>query len=602
MLVGIGPVLRTEMITTARRPRYYVARAVYGIILLYVLWHQQSTWFWAQAAIRHSAAFRGWGVAGTHEAIRRFAESAFSDFVGVQGLFLLCVIPALVAGVIADEYQRRTLHYLLASRLTSAEIVLGKLGARLVHVASFVALGLPVVSLLGLYGGLNPEHVLYGYLGTATTVLFAASLSMLISVVANRPRDAIVATYGLVAVWLLGPTSISRIAHAIRGPLFWVGSVNDWLLASNPLVAWSEFARGPVAVARFAAILRVRFIGQFYAMVGLQTAFSLLFLLLAIVGLRPLRGSTWPVKKPGAGFGKRLWEMTLSIVRSGLAAPVLQNRLLVARADRPPCGDHPMLWKERYARPSGGLSWLASPLVLIFCSVALGCYFFDVTQPVVAQILSGPSIYWERAELNLAVRQSSVVLGILAMITVAASASVSVTGEREADTWVSLAMAPLSPREIVGGKQFGALWSARGIGIVLLAVWLIGLAFGGLDPWGFLAATVVIACSACFIASLGVLISSIARNGTRALVATFFVMFAAGWIWPDLLWRALISRQDLARLRSELAASSTLSGNQTFEILLRLSILTALYAGASGILTYWSIRKLRARWGEARDR
>ena len=90
---------------------------------------------------------------GTAEQIQTFAEATFIQFAGAQGLALLCLIPALVAGVIADEHQRKTLHYLLASRLSSAEIVLGKLGARMVHVATFVALGIPVVCLLALYGG-----------------------------------------------------------------------------------------------------------------------------------------------------------------------------------------------------------------------------------------------------------------------------------------------------------------------------------------------------------------------------------------------------------------------------------------------------------------
>ena len=105
-------------------------------------------------------AFGRWThpAGGTLPQIQSFAENAFIQFAGVQGLGLLLrlLIPALVAGTISDEYQRKTLHYLLASRLSSAEIVLGKLGARLVHVVAFLAVGLPIVSLLMLYGGLNP--------------------------------------------------------------------------------------------------------------------------------------------------------------------------------------------------------------------------------------------------------------------------------------------------------------------------------------------------------------------------------------------------------------------------------------------------------------
>ena len=37
MVFGLGPVLRYELITTARRGRYYLLRAVYGLFLLWSL-------------------------------------------------------------------------------------------------------------------------------------------------------------------------------------------------------------------------------------------------------------------------------------------------------------------------------------------------------------------------------------------------------------------------------------------------------------------------------------------------------------------------------------------------------------------------------------
>ena len=197
MAFGLGPVMRYELITTARRRRYYFLRAIYCSFLLAQLWLLFRTW-----EAQHISG-------GTYDEIQAFAEDAFIQFAAAQGIGLLLLIPALVAGIIADEYQRKTLHYLLASRLSSAEIVLGKLGARMVHVVAFIALGLPIVSLLMLYGGLNPVNIFYVYMGTATLVLFASGFSVLISILARRPRDAILATYGLGALWLLVPVWLS---------------------------------------------------------------------------------------------------------------------------------------------------------------------------------------------------------------------------------------------------------------------------------------------------------------------------------------------------------------------------------------------------------
>ena len=96
------------------------------------------------------------------------------------------------------------------------------MGARLIHVGTFVALGFPVVALLLLYGGLNPENVLYVYLGTFTTVMAVAGFAILISVLARRPRDAVLVTYAVEAIWLLGPPAIHPISTYLDGSLSWV--------------------------------------------------------------------------------------------------------------------------------------------------------------------------------------------------------------------------------------------------------------------------------------------------------------------------------------------------------------------------------------------
>ena len=79
----------------------------------------------------------------------------------------------MVAGTIADERQRKTLHYLLASRLSSFEIVVGKLAARLLQLVVLVLTGLPIMSILSLFGGLDPPLIVAAFAGTLTTA-FAA--------------------------------------------------------------------------------------------------------------------------------------------------------------------------------------------------------------------------------------------------------------------------------------------------------------------------------------------------------------------------------------------------------------------------------------------
>src|SRR5438309_1571742 len=62
--------------------------------------------------------------------------------------------------------------------------------------------GLPVVSLVQLLGGVDPTLVLVGFAATGLTMLSLAALSILNSVFAQKPRDAIVLTYLAVVAYM----------------------------------------------------------------------------------------------------------------------------------------------------------------------------------------------------------------------------------------------------------------------------------------------------------------------------------------------------------------------------------------------------------------
>src|SRR5262249_6979384 len=155
----------------ARRRRYYVARVAYGLFLLMALRQQYVEWN-EPFRYRHWRSQFGVDPTTSIKAMALFAEAAFVGFAQAQGIAILCLLPAFLGGVIADEHQRKTLHYLLASRLSSFEIVLGKLTARLLHVGVMLVMGIPIVCLVALFGGLDPLEVAFVYGGTLSMTLF----------------------------------------------------------------------------------------------------------------------------------------------------------------------------------------------------------------------------------------------------------------------------------------------------------------------------------------------------------------------------------------------------------------------------------------------
>ncbi|MDR3635658.1 MAG: ABC transporter permease [Isosphaeraceae bacterium] len=586
-----GPVFRFELITTARRPRYFVARTLYGLFLLFVLWQEYQSW----GNVRFVVTF---------ESMSRFAQATFMAFAWAQGFALIAMIPALLAGVIADEYQRKTLHYLLASRLTSREIVLGKLCARLLYVGVILLMGVPVVSLVALFGGLDPWEVLYVYSGTFSLVLFLSGASLLISVLTTRPRVAVVITYTLVFIWFFVPMALAPTAAFFGPPLDWVKPVTDAVLLTNPYQVWQKISStnhhynnmiiyNRTGAAGWLAMQMDEAIETLVWMVGLQTALGALFLTLAVASLRPLRGGAWPgVRKPA----RVRWRSLLS------RSPRLWNA-----PARPPCGDdeNPVLWKEKFAA-GGGLTWLRSRPVVLVLSVLLGCYLLDAGWPVVADWFGMSGGQSPRLVLNGALRESSTFLFLLLTLSVASAGAVSLTGEREGDSWVSLTATLLTGDEIVRGKILGALWCSQRLFLALFVMWGYGLLLGAIHPLGALLALLGLGLFTWFAAALGVFISLRAKNSTRALAATVFwlIVFNGGYLvvfipflrqgtdmllagmTPYAQWLALFSYADIGSLwRDESFQVAGFAGRHGWETFGLLAIAYFVYGVGALLLT-----------------
>lgn len=514
-----GPVFHSELLMTARRRRYYVARFAYGLFLLYALRQQYVEWTDSNYYIHLGNGSR-FDPTTSIKAMALFASVAFVGFAWAQGVAILWLLPAFLGGVIADEHQRKTLHYLLGSRLSSLEIVMGKLGARLLHVGVMLFMGVPIVCLVALFGGLDPWEVALVYAGTVSMTLFVAGLSMLVSVIANRPRTGIIASYLLLAAWLYLPPLIGAIStHIEPTGLGWLIPIGKFFMLMNPNHCWELVSQLDAMNQYNAAIATAGIRGfsgavnavtwQFRLMVGLQTAFGLLFLILAVVLLRPIRGGggTWERRRT-------VWFPNLRTLRI---------------FPRPACGDNAMLWKERHSASGCGLGWLASLPVVLIAGLVMGAYLIEAAPPAFREFagaLSGEPgvIDRHRLWLNDTIRQCNLCLFMLLLISVPSAAAASITSEREQDTWISLIATLLTGREIVSSKIRGAIWSIRRIVWLMVGLWALGMASGAVHPLGALLAALELAAAAWFAAALGVYISLRAKNSTRALVATMVIL------------------------------------------------------------------------------
>ena len=227
----LGPVLFYDLVRQARRGRTFVLRGAYALALLVVLFlvysefvHRRDLW---------DSLFHPVEV-GIQE-LAEFGARFFWTFLAVQFATVFLLTPAFTATAITEEKERKTLEYLFATDLVNREIVLGKLASRLLTLFVLLLGGLPILSFMQLVGGVDPNLVLVGFAAIAVSMLSLGSLGILNSVVATRPRGAVISTYVQAGAYLLfssccGPAALSTGA----------GNPVGWPAAGNIFVAYYQ--------------------------------------------------------------------------------------------------------------------------------------------------------------------------------------------------------------------------------------------------------------------------------------------------------------------------------------------------------------------------
>jgi ABC-type transport system involved in multi-copper enzyme maturation permease subunit len=493
-----GPVFDFELASAARRPRFYAWRFVYGLVLLGVI----------------ASAFRdeygGLGAPGPGSPrVAQFARPLFARLVTAQGLAVLALTPALVAGAVAREVQRKTLYALLTSDLSSGEIIVGKLAARLLNVGVLVAAGLPILLAVGLAAGLSPWFAVLSASATFSTAFFVAALSILASTQTRSVRGALNFTYMVVMAWLILPCAVGvlwpratpageQVYQSVIRPL------NGWLSPTTPFALWLDVERGAV---RGAGDLAAR-VGW---MAGLQAGYASALAGLAVAALRP------------------------TFARQGGARKVPRTAGDASRRSRPPrpCGDDPMLWKELFAprfpsfyRHLGLAISLALAGLLAWGTVRFAApAVHELWQSGYGVAAAGSA----RAQFLLYLRVVGTGIYLVYCLGVASDAAASIAAEREKDTWVSLVTTPLTGAEIVRAKMLGAVWGIRHTATVLVLLWLAGAAAGSVHPLAIVAVLIELAAFTGFAAALGAWVSLRAKDATRAVaLATLTLLVLNG--------------------------------------------------------------------------
>jgi ABC-type transport system involved in multi-copper enzyme maturation permease subunit len=489
-----GPVLFYDLVRSTRRGRYAVLRCVYAAALLAMLFLFYARWT--------TSIWDVWSVQGIDRTkAAQFAEGFFHGFMTLQFVTAVLLTPALTAGAIAEEKERRTLEFLFTTDLYSHEIVFGKLLSRLAFLTLLLLTGLPVLSLLLFLGGVDPGLMLGGFAATALTMLSLASLSLLNSAYARKPLTATFLTYLQVLAYLVVSGYLAGLVDPLpakRGP------EAELVLA---------FAAGNIRVALAQLDLAAAGAGGVSAALpGVLRAYCAFHGLVTLVSLL---GATLPL---------RLWvrQQASRGARRAFVLALTQRRL-------PRVSDRPMIWKEVFAEPTFRFNRTGMVFTATFLSVCLIiATFIEICLFVFGITFGDLDVY-----MNRGARTIGTFFACLLLLGVAVRAAGSFSGERDRQTLLSLLGTPLEGHEILGAKWLGSIVSGRKVWWYLAGIWLAALLTGGLHPIALPLLVVAWACYALFLASLGLWFSLVSRNTLRATIWTMLTVLGtcvAPWL------------------------------------------------------------------------
>lgn len=497
-----GPVLLYDLVRTARRSRYVLIRCLYaGLVVVLLLWMYL---IWAMDFRHRQPTPRDMAV---------FAESFFGMLVGFQFVAVVLLTPAYVGGAVAEEKERRTLEYLLATDLANREIVLSKLASRLINLAMLVVAGLPVLGFVQLMGGVDPNLVLTSFAATGLTLLSLGALSIFNSVNVKRARDAIVLTYlGTLAYFVLSFMSLVLLDRSL-GIASWP-STDEWTspVTVETLVGW--FCAGNVFVQMShvaEAMWRGGRLDQVLAEV--LTKYAVFHGTVALAC--------------GTAAVLRLRSVALKQTYGKAARVPLLRRFI----GRPPVGDLPMIWKEVFAEPGLRFHWGGRILLALLALASFTPAAWILAEHFSGAFFTGYVRPWDhlREEMNIWMRFVATTVGCLTLLGVAVRAAGSVSGERDRQTFETLLTTPLDSDAILFGKWLGSVLSLRWGLVWLGLIWLLGLATGGVSPFALPLWSAGWLVYAAFLAGLGLWFSTVSRTTLRANIYTLLVIVAAGF-------------------------------------------------------------------------
>jgi ABC-2 type transport system permease protein len=428
-----GPIFDKELRVSSRRLRNYVLRSGYIILLsVFIL----SIWYSIFGIRRSGSAV--YLVSRASQA----GKYIITTTVWFQFLVTQLIAVVMLSSAISDEIRAGTLSVLMTTPINSFQIVTGKLLSKLLQLMLLLAISLPLLAVIRVFGGVQWDYIVSSVCITLTAALLVGSLSLLLSMTYRH-------AYNVILITIVGCLLIFGALPALFSWLATIGIFNQQVTQSvialtNPF--WALFRCTSAMVSTPGRGLTF-FSWPMHCLITLAVT----AVLIAISVCRVRKAALCEA----FGRPRKLWSWRAlkpkdrgTIVNTGSQSPV--GSII-------PIGVSPIVWKEMRRGFLGGKE-RASAISLLL----IGLFFLTAIL-----LLFSPK---KNMFFMIFGYYFVSVLYLVVMIRLAVLSASSIAGEKEARTWPILLATPLADREIVRAKAIAAFRKSIPLLVVYLAL------------------------------------------------------------------------------------------------------------------------------------
>lgn len=492
----IGPVFSREFAITPRRPRIYIARTIYPLVLLVLM---STAWL----------VLTGTQVVRDVGDLARFGGVLFQVLAPLQLALAVFFSALLAASAVAQEKDRRTLDLLLITQLTNCELVLGKLLASLLTVVVLLATSLPLFFVAMLFGGISVDQIGRVFAVTLAGAIVAGSLGSTLALWREKTFQAVAMTVLVLVLWLAFGEIVASGALGQK----WAGiSTETWAIGLSPWQAILEASRP--FLDNDPALGPLHTPVNFFLVLAGTMALLLNGLAVALVRVwNPSRETQRMVREDETWRRQSIWgaEHDVAEEQAAGARPATAAKNARQSASTRRVWDNPIVWREICTWAYGRKMLLIRLVYLALFGLAAGSLYW--------MLQTGETI--TRAQGALALTP----LFLLSFVLVNAQAVTSLTSERDTRAIDLLLVSDITPKEFVFGKLGGVFYNTKEMIALpmLLCLWLwYEGALGGENLFYLLAGLAILYG---FVAMLGVHAGMTYANSRSAIATSLGTVF-----------------------------------------------------------------------------